>query len=419
MELLNRYTDRNFLHFTSITIITFCVVSLILTLLTPDKEKTIFGTDKGFDYSALYIAGKILNEYGSNKLYDYKVQHELYHSLRPYLPVDVALPNPYPPHYNAIFMPLARLPFAYSYIAWLIISGILYISGISLMIKKIPNLEKLDRLTIFLLAISFEPFIIECWIGGQTSSFGFFFIALSIYLYDSEKSFLSGLSLAMCLYKPPLLILILPFLILNKRYKVFLGFLFGGVLIFISIYISFGGGILLDWFKFAFGFLDTATGEIETSRSYKFVDLVSFIRLLSGGVNKPQQILLFAIFLTWLFYIIFYVKLHKSFDLYNRKLSEASIITWSTIINIYFPIYDTIFIVISLLIYAGTIFRSDRNLNKIINRQTKLIVVVIYLVPWITGLFAKKYGLQLFTIALIGLAVYIDYKLVRHRELNI
>jgi hypothetical protein len=114
MDLIERYTEQKFIRFTSYAVIIFCLILLFLFFLTPDDRPSIFGTDKGYDFSILYIAGKILNNYGSEELYNFKLQNNLYHELRPYLPENISLPNPYPPFFNSIFMPLALLPFSYS-----------------------------------------------------------------------------------------------------------------------------------------------------------------------------------------------------------------------------------------------------------------------------------------------------------------
>ena len=309
MDLIKRYTDQKFIQVTSYGVIICSVLLLFLTFLSPNNRPTIFGTDKGYDFSALYIAGKILNEYGVKELYNYKLQNNLYHELRPYLPENLSLPNPYPPFFNSIFMPLAILPFSYSYGVWLIISAFLYILGITLILKKTSTFNVRDKHTIFLLAISFQPFIMECWIGGQTSSFGFFFISPAIYLYKIKKPFFSGISFGLCLYKPPLLLLIFPFFLITRQYRICLGILLASVIVVIYTILFLGLNSLIDWFNFAFQHFNAATGKNEILKIVKFVDIVSFTRVIFGSLETIERILIFFIFIFWILYILFFLKI--------------------------------------------------------------------------------------------------------------
>lgn len=408
MDLIGRYTDCSTVRFTSSVVILVSVIVLLLIFLGADDKPTIFGINKGSDYAGLYLAGKILNDHGIHRLYDAVLQDEVYHGMFPYLPANVSRPNPYPPFFNALFMPLALLPYSYSYGLWLTITLFLYVAGLTLVLKKTPSFSAQDKVTIYLLALSFEPFIMECWIGGQTSAFGFFFVALAVYFLMSEKPIMAGLALGPCLYKPPLLLLLLPYAFLRRKRDIAVGFLLSAIIILTCTVALFGNSSLIDWFNFAFRHVGAQTGHHEVLATYKFVDLVSFVRLLFGSTDYAYQPFLVLIPVLWLLYIFIFVKIHKANTAYKTRLNFSSIIIWTTAVNIYFPIYDTVLVVICLILVIDTIHDQEEPIGDVLSKQLKYILLPFYLVPWISGAFAKAYGIQLFTVVLVGLGIYID-----------
>lgn len=402
---INRYLQRSCLHFISITILVVVVIALIISCLTPMGKKTVFGTNIGEDYAALYIAGKISHEYQPNRLYDLKLQSDLYHTLRPYLSANETLPYLYPPFFALLFRPLAQLPYIYSYLVWLFISGSLYLLGLILVFRSMRAIPGFHFLTCVLLAFSFEPFIVECWLGGQTSSVGFLGMALSFYLYQHQRHILSGFALGLCLYKPTLLIIILPFLLVNRQGKILLGFtLCGLVLTLISVF-TFGWHTCMNWFEIACGFAGASTGE-EILKTYKYIDLITFCRSLFGDLNQTIRVLLIITYGIW---FVFFVSLLKKFGVNNRSSRElvlASILSWTTTFNIYFPVYDSIIVVMALLLTIDACYGHFKDIAKTFNPQLKAFLILIYLTPGISQHFAKHTGFQPYTLILIFLGIY-------------
>ena len=410
--IINRYLERPCLHFISITVLVTAIIILVISCLTPVGRKTVLGTDSGHDYIAFYIVGKILNEYKPDQLYDLQLQYDLYHTLRPYSPAEEILPYPYPPFIALLFSPLARLPFVYSYLAWLFISLSLYMSGLILIFKSVHSIPRSHLLPCFLLALSFEPFIMECWMGGQISSIGFLALALSFYLYQRNRNILSGLALGICLYKPTLLIIILPFLLLTRRYKILLGFtLCGFVLTLISVF-AFGWHTCVNWTELTFRFARLTSAE-DTIKMFKYIDLIAFLRLLFGEIGQTTRIIFYIIYGIWFAY---FISLLRKFRVENRCFHElviASILTWTAVLNIYFPIYDSIIVITSLLLTIDACYGHFKNTSKTFNLQFKLFLILIYVTPWISQHLARHIGFQPYTIVLIGLGIYQLYMLIQ------
>ena len=96
----------------------------------------------------------------------------------------------------------------------------------------------------------------------------------------------------------------------------------------------------------------------------------------------------------------------------------TSIIAWTCIINIYFPIYDSILIVISVLAFLNASTKIGMDLHMILGGKLSAILILCYSLPWVTCLIAKNYGIQIFTISLISYAIYIDTQIAQHVRRN-
>jgi len=196
----------------------------LISITTSQGGMTIFGSPLGADYSAFYVAGTIVQSYSTQDLYHLPLQDHLYHSLLPKAPKDVFLPYAYPPFLTLLFQPLSLLPYLTSYLLWLLISFSLFLGGMALIWKSTLAIPRERWMVTLLLALSFEPFVMENWLGGQVSSIGFFFLALALYCEFHHRPFWGGIALGFCLYKPTLLIFILPMLIFTKRFSMLGGF---------------------------------------------------------------------------------------------------------------------------------------------------------------------------------------------------
>src|SRR5207249_1700600 len=142
----------------SVAVLVVSLALLAISLATARDGRTIFGSLLGGDYAGFYVAGKILNEFPSDRLYDRSLQSRLFHELMPAARPEESLPFANPPFIAMLFRPLALLPYRWSYVAWLIVSAVLYVAGVWML--RLPA-------ETFWLALSFEPLIMEGWIGGQ------------------------------------------------------------------------------------------------------------------------------------------------------------------------------------------------------------------------------------------------------------
>jgi hypothetical protein len=86
-----------------------------------------------------------------------------------------------------------------SYFIWILVSVVMYIFGFAVFWKILDSMPPQTFKIAFLLALSFEPFLIEIILGGNSSAVGFFACALFLYFGHLKKDLISGFSLEILL----------------------------------------------------------------------------------------------------------------------------------------------------------------------------------------------------------------------------
>lgn len=94
----------------------------------------------------------------------------------------------------------------------------------------------------------------------------------------------------------------------------------------------------------------------------------------------------------------------------QQSLAWAAAIAWTMLVNVYVPIYDSILIVIAIIISLSAL----RRLKWMRARDWVVFLAVsMFAIAWMTEPVAKRYGVQLLTLALLAFAVTITYLLQR------
>ncbi len=404
---MNNWIKRGRVRFICAVVLAVTLVLLAVSFGTGKGGITVFGTELGADYAAFYVAGKILNEYPATQLYDLDLQHRVSQQVLPGRPAERWLPfRGYPPLVAVFFRPLARLPYAWSYFAWLVISAALYVAGFVFIWKTLRALPAETRSTALLLALSFEPFLMEAWVGGQLSAVGFFWIALALFCEDRQRPILAGAALAVCLYKPTLLLLIVPLLLMGRRFKTLASFCLSGILLA-------GGGVLWagqqpwrEYVKMLIVHLQDATQSAAVFRDWKFVDVVSFVRLLTGGGSALGQIAILIVCLAAFLWLAVAWWKSKSAEAGTQRLLWATTLTGTLVVNVYVGIYDVVLVVISALLTANALYRRAGNDATPFPPVFKVWLALLYVVPWFSQELARVTHFQLYTVVLAGFAAY-------------
>jgi hypothetical protein len=407
-RFLDRRLRQDRVRFVSGAVLGMSLLLLAVAFATASQGRTAFGSDLGADYAQFYVAGTLLDRYPAERLYDFELQRRLYHEVLPGLEEQVQLPYAYPPFIAFVLWPLARLPYAWSFAVWLVLSLSLYSLGLRLLLSRLPSLSGPDRVTAVLLALSFEPFIMECWLGGQLSVLGFFCISLAWYCHQSGRPFAAGLALGVCLYKPTLLVILLPMLAVGRRWGILAGFGVAALsLAGLSVLIA-GWQTCLAYTDILFGYARTTAGSTTIFRTWKYMDLNSFIRLLLGDNPALRGALFLAVAGPWLGLLVAAWARSGRRGGVHQQLLWASTLAWTPVANLYVGVYDTIVAVPAALLGAEALYRREDDTGPALPPGFRTALFLLYVVPWFSQHLALAVGFQPYTLVLLALAIYLQ-----------
>jgi hypothetical protein len=394
------------LYFLCVAVLTMWLVILIASFWTFNGNSTVFGQPLGADFAGFYSAGRLLNENPPQRLYDFPLQDQLYHEVLPGLQQEYILPYVYPPFFTLVFRPLALLPYPWAYLVWLLLSIGLVLLGLFVMARTLTGIPGSDWPTIFLLTLSFEPLVMECWLGGQTSAIGFCAMAFALRLYHLRRFGSCGLALACCLYKPPLLLLILPMLAVGRQWRVLGVFAVGAIVLALLSLITVGFQGMVGYFDLVKAFSRLSSSNMPGFPIWKFVDLNSFFKALLGDRFLPSWVLLLVCAIPCLFVL---VRMWARLDQLNeeqRKLVWASTLSWTLVFNLYVGVYDTILVILGFWLTADVLFTRKRDPAQALTPVFHSFLVALYIVPWVAQPLARSIGFQPLTLVLAALGAY-------------
>ncbi len=381
------------LRFAAFAILVVCGALLVVSVCTARQNQTVFGPTVGGDYAAFYNAGRLVNQ-SPRDLYNQQAHSRLYHGLFPKEPAEAGLPFANAPAFAILFSPLARLPYVWSYLLWTLISLALFVSGFVLAWDAV-KLPRKYFATGLLLALSFEPFVIECLHGGQVSAVAFFCICLAIWLRKKGWLISAGAAVGLCLYKPTLLPLLIPMLLIGRQWRMLIGAAgAAGLATGVSVLVL-GREVNWEYARLLTGYLQRSTGGQVFFQTWKFVDLNSFLKLLSHGPSSGAWGVMGMIgaLVGWRL-----VRLWRSFGQSEKggEQAWAATLTCTLFLNVYVGVYDTILVIPAILLMLG---RDHLGLS----RAHRWLLPAIYLAPWFSGLLAHGVGFQPYTLLLMAL----------------
>lgn len=355
----------------------------------------------GGDFPQFFMSGWLLNHHPPSGLYDLQLQARLPDEMRPAIP-GVMFPYLYPPFLAIGFRPFSVLPYPWAYGAWSAISVGLYVAGLLAMFREFGPFNKSDQLTAVLLALAFEPFLVETLAGGQISSIAFFCLAFSILSEQRNRSFLSGIFLSVCLYKPTLLTLFLPMLVLTGRWRILAGFFVGGSFVMGLTVLSMGPAVLADYVRAAMYVGGRYIGANGVLRGWKYVDLRAFMTLLTGDYLMGLLALAAAAFVA----VPALARAWWSRDGLDRRFTAktwALTIVWTLLLNVYVPFYDSILVVLAFILMAHSLRAPSHGPDR---RGLDWLMLSVFVISWFSQAVARVSGIQIFTLVLTVVAVF-------------
>jgi hypothetical protein len=396
---------RDRIWFSCCGLLAVSLLLLVMSFVTSDENNQNRFGNLGADFAGFYYAGGILNGPTPEKLYDPTTQDEAYYEIFPTVRGKENLPYVHPPFIAAMFRPLAWLPYPTTYAVWLLISAGLYGAGLAVTWRVLTAMHAADRTLAMLLALTFEPFLMECWLGGQLSGLAFLCLALAFFYEQEGKPVLSGLALGLILYKPTLVILLLPMLVVARKWWALLGVALAGTFLGIISLVTAGKSVCLSYLHAIQGFTGTTTGTGMVRKDWKFIDLNFFFRILFGEPTTLGRILVLTIAAVMLIFLfISWWQMDQGRES-RRRLVWAGTVTATMVINVYMGIYDLILIVPAVL-WTAEVFYEHPDRTAAYFPTFKLLVFLLIVVSWITQPLARVTGVQIITLMLLGLAAF-------------
>lgn len=347
----------------------------------------------GGDFIEFYMAGRILNDHDGANLYDLSVQERV---CREIVPDALSLPIPflYPPFVATAFRPLAWLPFPAATFVFLLAMPLLYVAALAALLNQFGPRATPERAVVIVAALSFAPFAVYSWLGAQVSVVGFTAIALALREEDRGRGFTSGLALSLCAYKPTLLILVLPMLVVTGRFRQVAGFVLGAALLGMASVAAVGFEGVRDWFdKLTWMGAQATAEQARFVNAHRYVDLTSFFRLLGYG----RSWLLTAIGVAASAVLVYAWWRSRGAGRSVRLLVWAATLSSTLLLNVYSPAYDAILVVAAGLLAAEAL--RDRQASW---PRLATMLVALYIAPWLAELATPHLRLQFHTIALVA-----------------
>ncbi len=354
------------------------------------------------DFAGFYSLGRILDTHPMKDLYNYELQKEICSEVHARAGAYGLLP--YPPFVGMFFQPFAWLPYSLAYVLWLLTTFALYTAGVKLLLDRFLPLDPVRRSMLFCFAFAYCPFIIDTAASGQLSAVGFFALAVALCQDDAGHPFLSGLVLSLCLYKPTLLVLLIPMLFVTRRFRSLLGFASGAAALF-ALPTAVGG--IAIWSVFlrtllSFGKVAGTSQASSVLILVKYVDLTSFSAFVHGGRTWAGLGILFLAAATAAAFLLRFWWSSPSRGKQFNALVWATTVTWTLLLNVYVPMYDSILIVLALIVTAAELRQISA---RPMHRTFRQVWLFILAGSWFSGWLDGRTSVQLLTVLFAALGI--------------
>lgn len=379
--------------FLGLVVIPICVISWIHAKRGMGSIRQLHS-----DFVYFYGDGMIAREYPAVRLYDYALQDRVFNAIYP-AHAGYYGPSPYPPFVALFFRPFARLSFETAYLVWMATSLLLYIVGVMASCKATFSKERLKISLLMCFALAFSPFFFSTLINGQLSAVAVCAVGLAIYQEKQGNPVRSGLALALLAYKPTLLLLIIPMLLLTRRFRALLGFIAGAVALALVATAADGLAIWPAYARMLRGFgRASGIGAATHLRLWQYLDLHSSFAAVPAGTSPTGLIVLACAISAGTIALAFLLWKSANRGHETQWLAWAATLTWTMLLNVYVPIYDSVLVVIAVILTLGAL--RDLKWGKGAE-WTILLALAIFAVSWKTEAFAQAHKIQLLTLALL------------------
>jgi len=310
------------------------------------------------------------------------------------------------PHLALLFRPFALLPYRAAYLAWIVAAILIYGSGILALKPYLLSLPEPYRKAAVLVGLSFAPFAIWSIVGGQIGVIAFAVIAWCVRLDLAGRYVAAGATLALCSYKPTLLLLFGLFLLVRMNLRLLGGFAAGlGGILAVSL-LTTGTQTMFDWFALMSTYGRFASnGKTPWPTAWpQLIDLNHFVRRIVASDNSLPIFVAVAALLGAVAVLGRHWRRFDRATEAERQVIWAVTITASLLANLYVMTYDSVSIVAGGLLTAAVIC-TQKEAVKLAPRFHAMVAFVYFaaLVPAPAIAFLQVHP---YTLALAALTVF-------------
>lgn len=196
---------------------------LLVLFLIPNLFEPVLNSKLSYgrtDFAPPYAASQVMQTKENKDLYSHHVTWQV-EKIRPEKDGG-GLRYLYPPSYAVLFIPLTWFEFNTATRIWILLN-LLMLFGSCYLILKILKANTLDGWVIILVIFIYFFPIYKALASGETNILILFFIVLAIYLFLAKKNFSAGLALGMATIVKIFPIILLPYFLWRKKYKLAAG----------------------------------------------------------------------------------------------------------------------------------------------------------------------------------------------------
>jgi hypothetical protein len=190
-------------------------------------------------------------------------------------------------------------------------------------------------------------------------------------------------------------------LLLTRRFRTLFGFVTGAAALVLAATAFAGVQIWPVYARMLREFGQAAgIGGASHLQLWKYLDLSSAFAAVRGGRSGVATAFLITIIGTGAAALAVLLWKSAARGRPAQWLAWAATLTWTLLLNVYVPIYDSLLVTIAVVLTLGAL----RDLGwSVALRWTVILALLLFAVSWKTESFAEAHGVQLLTIALVVL----------------
>jgi hypothetical protein len=306
----------------------------------------------------------------------------------------------HPPYELAIYASLALMKFRMAYPFWWGCNLVLLLLATFLLWRNVPCLQSRYPY-LLILAATFFPVLVAL-VQGQNSVLLLFLLTLTFHLLGRNRHFWAGFALSMGMFKFVLVIPILLWLVLEKRWKSIAGFLSGyaSLLLAAAWLVGFRG--LEAYVRLVAGYAKTAPEKAGTESIMP--NLRGMVHAIGAGVAPETLLVVITLLLSLT--LLFWVDLRRTKQT-SLSMRFSMQVLLAALISYHLYPHDAAVLVLPWLLFLD--YSLEQGSRRGFATTATVASLVLYLVPFVAPL---QIGMPIIGLAAVILLAFLQRPLV-------